>query len=185
MMSKSDFENKSLVIVVLVGFFFNLIFGWIGVLCEHGTTEQLLFYQVGNACAISACVMAGRYTGLRGQQVAASAYILLGITHGISLAALSRAGINVDREASMAMPMIPALIFMFWCSLYPGWLKLLGLVPSALFALVVVDAHVSESVLGWRLYFGYGTLQITELIWAIYLFLDWKKLEAGKKDGRQ
>src|SRR6188768_3592469 len=121
-----DFENKSLVYIILWGFIINLFFGWLGFFLEQGSSEQLLLYQIGNACAISASVMAARYTGLRGQQVAASAYILLGITHGISLAALSREGIHVEKEATMAMPMIPALLFMFWCRLYPSWLKILG-----------------------------------------------------------
>src|SRR5207344_1538595 len=101
-----------------------------------GSGIQILNYQIGNAFAISASVMVARYTGLRGQHVAASAYILLGITHGISLAALSKAGINADRGVTMAMPMIPALIFMFWCSLYPMWVRVLAIIPSILFALV-------------------------------------------------
>ena len=121
-MNRTDFETGSLVVIVLAGYVLNLLFGWIGVLFPGGSIHQVLLYQVGNAFAISASVMAGRYTGLRGQHVAASAYILLGITHGISLAALSREGINVDREATMAIPMVPALTFMFWCSLYPKWL---------------------------------------------------------------
>jgi hypothetical protein len=174
-MSKVEFENKSLVLIIATGYVFNLLFGWVGVLYEHGTVEQTLCYQISDAFAITASVMAGRYTGLRGQHVAASAYILLGITHGISLAALSKAGINADREASMAMPMIPALIFMFWCNLYPIWLRVSGLVPGLLFLLVYINVHAGESFLNWTLYSGYGTLQIIEVIWGVYLYLDWKK----------
>lgn len=180
-MSKNDFENKSLVSIILVAYIFNLLLGWIGVVYEHGSSEQLVLFQIGNACAISACVMAARYTGLRGQQVAASAYILLGITHGISLAALNKTGINAEREATMAMPMIPALIFMFWCALYPKWLRALAIIPIILFSVVYVDVHAGNSVLGWKLYSGYATLQINEVLWAVYLFWDWKKIAAQKK----
>ena len=130
LMSKNDFENKSLVIIILISYGFNLLLGWIGFFLPHFSREQLVFYQVGNAFAISASVMAARYTGIRGQHVAASAYILLGITHGISLAALSKEGINIDRESTMAMPMVPALIFMFWCSLYPFWLRVFSLAEN-------------------------------------------------------
>lgn len=179
-MTKNEFENKSLVIIVLVGYGLNLVIGWGGFFCGHGSSEQLLLYQIGNAFAISASVMAGRYTGLRGEHVTASAFILLGITHGISLAALSKAGINVDREATMAMPMIPALLFMFWCRLFPKWLRLLAIIPSILFSLVYVNIHLGDALLGWTLYIGYATLQIIELIWGIYLYLDWKN-EVVKK----
>ena len=93
-MNKNNFENKSLALIILLSYLLNMIFGWGGFFCENFSYLQLLFYQIGCAFAISASVMAGRYTGLRGQHVAASAYILLGITHGISLAALNRTGID-------------------------------------------------------------------------------------------
>ena len=147
-MHKSEWENKSLIYIILVAYALNLLLGWIGFFLEQGCSEQLLLYQVGNAFAISASVMAGRYTGIRGQHVAASAYILLGITHGISLAALGKTGMNVEREATMAMPMIPALIFMFWCSLYPFWLRVVSLVPTLLFGLVYIDVHLGDTTLG-------------------------------------
>ncbi|MBX7107855.1 MAG: hypothetical protein K1X61_04320 [Chitinophagales bacterium] len=174
-MNKSEWENKSLVVIILIGYCCNLLCGWIGFLFNVASTEQLLLYQIGNAFAISASVMAGRYTGIRGQHVSASAYILLGIAHGISLAALSKSGINVEREATMAMPMIPALIFMFWCAMYPMWLKLLALLPSICFSMVYIDVHLNDTTLGWSLYAGYATLQINEVLWGIYLFRDWKK----------
>ncbi|MFZ1678077.1 MAG: hypothetical protein WAT91_12430, partial [Saprospiraceae bacterium] len=147
-MTKSDLEYKSLIYITALGYILNLILGWIGWLCDHGSSAQLWLYQIGNAFAISASVMAGRYTGLRGQHVAASAYILLGITHGISLAALSKVGINVEREATMAMPMIPALVFMFWCSLYPVWLRISGLIPAILFAIIYVNVQSGDAHLG-------------------------------------
>jgi hypothetical protein len=138
-------------------------------------------FQIGNAFAISGSVMAGRYVGLRGQQVAGSAYILLGITHGISLAALGRTSINSDRAITMVMPMIPALVFMFWCELYPKWLRAIGLIPSVLFALVYVNVHVSGAFLGLPLYSGYATLQMLELVWSVYLFRDWQAATARSR----
>ena len=180
-MVKSDFENKSLVLIILIGYILNLLFSWFGFFSIPGSGTQILNYQIGNAFAISASVMAGRYTGLRGQHVAASGYILLGITHGISLAALSKAGINADRGVTMAMPMIPALMFMFWCNLYPMWVRVLAIIPSILFALVYVNVQLGESYFGWALYSGYATLQIIEVIWGIYIFIDWKQIVSQKQ----
>ena len=179
-MTKNEFENNSLALIILLGYIFNLLLGWIGFLYTHGSSEQLFLFQVGNAFAISASVMAARYIGLRGEHVAASAYILLGITHGISLSALGKTGINVDREATMAMPMIPGLIFIFWCDLYPMWVRVLSIVPSILFATVYTTVHLGETQLGWTLYAGYATLQMIEVIWGIYLYKDWKKINAKK-----
>jgi hypothetical protein len=77
-MTKNEFENKSLVLITLIGYIGNIVLGWIGALFIHGSSPQILLFQIGNAFAIAASVMAGRYAGLRGQHVAASAYILLG-----------------------------------------------------------------------------------------------------------
>jgi len=172
-MNKSDFENKSLVLIILVGYSLNLICTSIGYLFSSSTNE-LLHYQIANAFAISASVMAARYTGLRGQHVAASGYILLGIAHGISLASLGKAGINADRGVMMAIPMIPSFIFMFWCNLYPVWLRIAGLIPSILFSFVFINFQSGQSYFGWALSSGYATLQIIEVIWGFYLYNDWK-----------
>ena len=179
-MTKNEFENKSLVLITLFGFIGNIVYGWVGAWFVHGSAPQVLLFQIGNAFAIAACVMAGRYTGLRGQHVAASAYILLGITHGISLAALSSSGINADREATMAMPMIPSLIFMLWCDLYPKWLRYFGLLPSIFFITMYTNVHLGDQFLGWTLYMGYATLQISEVLWGVFLYKDWKKTTVQK-----
>lgn len=174
-MNKSEFENKSLVYIMLIAYVFNLIFSTIGYLCHPNSNTQMLLYQIGNSFAISGAVMAGRYTGLRGEQVAASGFILLGITHGISLAALSRISINIDRGMTMVIPLLPCLIFMFWCSLYPVWLRVLGVVPIIFSTMVYVGVQLGYSYFGWPLTLGYASLQIIEVLWAIYLFRDWKQ----------
>lgn len=174
-MSQSDSEAKSLVVIIAVCYSTSLLFGWSGTIWPAASFAQLLFYQIGNALAISASVMAARYTGLRGQQVAASAYILLGITHGISLAALGRSSINAERGMTMVMPMIPALVFMFWCRLYPKWLRLVGILPIAFFTTVYVYVHVGSPYMSWPLNAGYATLQVIEVVWAYYLFKDWQR----------
>ncbi len=174
-MSKSEFETQSLVFIVLIGYSLNLLFTLIGYQHAHNSGAELFYYQIANAFAISASTMAGRYTGLRGEQVTASAYILLGITHGISLATLSKTGINADRGITMVIPMIPAFIFMFWCNLYPLWLKIAGLIPPMLFALVYINVQSGQSYFGWALSSGYASLQIVEVLWGIYLLKDWKQ----------
>ena len=174
-MLKSEWESKSLVFIVVVCYAGNLLFGGWGYLCQPSSMAQLLLFQIGNAFAISGSVMAGRYTGMRGQHVAASAYILLGITHGISLGAIGRSSISVDRGMTMVMPMIPALVFMFWCDLYPKWLRVAGIIPLALFTLVYINVRLGVAYYSGPLNAGYATLQILELLWGVYLWKDWQR----------
>ncbi len=173
-MNKADFEIKSLVVITLICYCLNFIFTSIGFLYNQDYGFELLHYRIANAFAMSASVMATRYTGARGQHIAASGYALLGITHGISFATLGSEGINGDKGITMVIPMIPAFIFIFWCSLYPVWLRVAGVVPIILFTLVYLNVQSGGSYFGWALSSGYASLQIIEVIWGIYLFRDWK-----------
>jgi hypothetical protein len=110
--------------------------------------------------------------------VAASAYILLGITHGISLAALGRSSINSERAMTMVMPMMPGLVFMLWCDLYPRWLRIAGLVPIVFFTLIYVQVHRGIPYSGGPLSLGWATLEIVQALWAFYLFKDWQRTRA-------
>ncbi len=173
-MNKLEFESKSLVYFILISYILNLLIGALGFVMADTSKTQLFLYQVGNAMAITASVMAGRYTGLKTQHVTASGFILLGITHGISLGALSRTGVNADRGITMIMPMMPALVSMLWCDLFPRWLRIFSMVPILFFTLTYIKVESGESYFNWPLNLGYGSLQIIEVLWAIYLFKDWK-----------
>jgi hypothetical protein len=174
-MNKIEFESKSLVYFILISYILNILIGGLGFVLEEASRAQLFLYQVGNAMAITGSVMAGRYTGLKSQHVSASGFILLGIAHGISLGALSRTGVNADRGVTMILPMIPALISMIWCDLFPRWLRVFSMVPILFFTLTYIKVESGESYFNWPLNFGFATLQIIELLWAIYIFKDWKK----------
>ncbi|MFN8284009.1 MAG: hypothetical protein U0U67_12390 [Chitinophagales bacterium] len=177
-MNKADFELKSLIYIVGITYFFNLVFSIAGYICREDPHAQILFFQIGNAFAISASVIAGRYIGARGEHVAASSFVLMGITHGISLAALTKGAINMEREMTMAIPMIPALIFIFWCSLFPIWLRIAGLIPIGMFTCNYVCTHGGHDGFEWALPVGYGSLQLIELFWSYYMWKDWKAQHA-------
>lgn len=174
-MNKIELETKSLAYFILISYILNLLIGAFGFVLEEVSRAQLFLYQVGNAMAITGSVMAGRYTGLKSQHVTASGFILLGITHGISLGALSRTGVNADRGITMIMPMIPALFSMLWCDLFPRWLRVFSMVPILFFTITYLKVESGESYFNWPLNFGFGSLQLIEVLWAIYIFKDWKK----------
>src|SRR4030095_2657981 len=101
--------------------------------------------------------------------------ILLGITHGISLGAVGRTAINVDRGVTIVMPMIPALVFMFWCDLFPRWVRAAGLIPIIFFTLMFIDVRLGAAYYDWHVQAGYATLHLLEVVWAVFLFKDWQR----------
>jgi|SRR6185503_12445990 len=84
---------------------------------------------------------------------------------------------------TMVMPMIPALIFMFWCDLYPQWLRAAGMIPIVLFSVVYISVLQGGSYFGTLLAAGYAVLQVLEVVWGVYLFKDWQRVAARTATG--
>ena len=106
--------------------------------------------------------------------MAASGFVLLGIAHGIAMGAVGSGPENFEEGINMVMPMMAALIFIFWCSLFPMWLRLASFLPVAFFLLTYLSLkgsiNLSTASLGW----GFGSLQIIQLMWAFFVWKDWK-----------
>jgi hypothetical protein len=174
-MSKSSFENKSLVFITAIGFLLNFLFGLIGFSLPEKSYSQLLFYQMADAAAITSSVIAARYTGIRGQHVAASAFILLGITHGLSLASSGIEDFHVEKGITIIMPMIPSLILLCWCTLFPVWVRLFAFIPMTLFVYVYYDVVNGGEYYDTPIRIAYLTWMIVENLWSVYLIVDWHK----------
>jgi hypothetical protein len=174
-MTGADKENKAMVLLTLLGYVTNLVFGLTGYMQEHNSYYQLLCFQIGDAAGIMASVLAGRYVGLRGQHIAASAFILLGITHGISLAALGVESLNIEKGIGVVMPMIPAFLLMYWFKMTPVWLRVLALISPAAFIITYIEVLNGAPYFGWYSYIGYMSWMLVEVLWAWYLYWDLKK----------
>jgi hypothetical protein len=174
-MDKLKYEYKSLVIITAVGFSLNIIFGLVGFLFPEVSYTQLLFFQMADASAIMAAVIAARYTGLRGEHVAASAFILLGITHGLSLASSGLEGFHVEKGITVIMPMVPSLLLSCWCFLFPRWLRVASVIPLCFFIYVYVSVISGGAYYDRPLRLGYLSWMILEILWAYYIYVDWKK----------
>lgn len=174
-MNSSQGEIRSLIQLTLIGFGLNVVFGFSGYMQPPNSYLQLLFFQIADAGAIMACVLAGRYVGIKGEHVAASAFILLGITHGISLASAGVESLNIEKGIGVVMPMIPAFALMFWLSIVPLWLRLVAFISPISFIITYIQVLNGEPYFGWYSYLGYMSWMLTELAWAFYLRKDYIK----------
>ena len=175
-MDKNRFEYKSLVLLTLGSFLLVLIFSLVGRFAfdtlEYG---QLLFYQLADCSGIVGAVCAARYTGLRGEHVTASAFILLGITHGISLASSGLEQFNVERGLAVVFPMVPTFLLVGWCTLFPVWLRWLPVLPLSFLLYMYVDVIQGGEYYSLEARLGYLFWMLTEILWGFYLYRDWKK----------
>lgn len=177
-MNNIKFEYKILVIITAIGYSFNFLFALLGVLFPDVSHNQLLCFQMGDASAIMASVLAARYVGLRGQHIAASAFTLLGITHGLSLASSGLENFNVEKGITVIIPMVPSLILLFWCTLFPTWLRALALLPMFMFLFVYINVINGGIYYSAPVIIAYSSWIFLEILWSAYIYKDWKKAVA-------
>ena len=176
-MGSLKFEYKSLAVITAIGYSSSVLAGLMGLFFQAESYMQLLCYQVNDALAIMASVIAARYTGLRGEHVAASAFILMGITHGVSMASSGLDSFNIERGLVIIMPMVPALSLLYWCTMFPRWLRLAALVPIFFFIYMYIDVVNGGTYYGYPLMGGYISLMVLEILWSSYILKDWKQLK--------
>lgn len=181
MPDKIKFEYKSLAIITVSCYWLSLLVGCMGLFFPTPSPSQLMFFQINDALAVTASVIAARYVGLRGEHVAASAFILLGITHGISMASSGMHDFNIDRGVAIIMTMIPALVLVSWCSLFPRWLRWFGIIPGLLFVYMYISVMRGGKYYDSPLWAAYSALILNELLWSIYIYMDWKKMALAEK----
>ncbi len=174
-MSSPKFELKSLAIITVVGYSLNFLCALIGTCLPEASYQQLLCYQIGDASAIMASVIAARYIGLRSQHVAASAFILLGITHGLSLASSGLESFNIEKGVTVVMPMIPSIALLCWCTTFPVWLRAAGFIPVFLFIYVYITVVSGSPYYDLPVKLAYTFWLLTEILWSVYIYRDWKK----------
>jgi len=182
-MDKSLLEHSSLVWITLVSFTSVLSFSLIGRFAFAPISyEQLLCYQLADCSGIVGAVCAGRYTGLRGEHVTASAFILLGITHGISLASSGLDQFHVERGLAVLFPIVPSFLLIGWCSLFPVWLRVLPVLPLSFLPYMYVDVIRGGEYYSVIARLGYLFWMLIEILWGVYLLRDWRQqLQAQKK----
>ena len=174
-MSNIKFEYKILVIITAIGFSFNFLFALLGISFPDISHNQLLCFQMGDASAIMASVIAARYVGLRGQHIAASAFTLLGITHGLSLASSGLENFNIEKGITVIIPMVPSLILLFWCTIFPRWLRALALLPMIMFLFVYINVINGGVYYSAPVIIAYTSWIVLEILWSVYIYKDWKK----------
>lgn len=175
-MDKSRLEYKSLVLITLISFLLVLAFSLVGRFAFPPITYgQLLCYQLADSSGIVGAVCAARYTGIRSEHVTASAFILLGVTHGISLASSGLDQFNVERGLAVVFPLAPTFLLIGWCSLFPMWLRWLPLIPLAFLLYMYVDVIKGGEYYSIIARLGYLFWLLIEILWGIYLFRDWKR----------
>jgi len=168
-------ELKYLVWISLGCFILSLVVGMIGSSFSFGSHAQLVSYSINDTLALAACVLAGRYVGSRGNHVAAAGFVMMGIVHGISAGGIGSSGISLD-SVRLVIPLLPSIVFIAWCTLFPVWLRIVGMISIMPFIAMYWRVFHGLEYDHWTTYLAYVLLAIVEIVWGVYLVVDYWRL---------
>jgi hypothetical protein len=162
-----------------IGYLLNFILGIGGSFFNANSYPQMTLWQVGDSMAIMASVLASRYIGSRGQNIAAAGLTLFGIAYGVSFASSAINAVNEEKMALIILPLVPALFLISFCTLFPSWLRfasLLVCVPFFFMYKNVIQETYSHDNLSNAL--AYSGIQLLGVLWTIFIYRDYKKQAA-------
>ncbi|MEZ5014782.1 MAG: hypothetical protein R2794_10870 [Chitinophagales bacterium] len=167
-------EIKNLVHVGMYCFVVSLVIGLVGSLFDAGSRHQVLLYSINDTLALAGCVLIGRYVGIRGQHIAASGFVMLGIVHGISAGSSIEGGINLE-SVRLVIPLIPSVLLIAWSKVFPNWLRILGIISAIPFIILYYSAW-SQGLFNVEIAtISYVLLALVEIAWGILMVRDYHK----------
>ena len=103
-------ETRISLIFLALGFMSHLVLGALGSFFQHESFWQMTCWQLSDSLAIMASILASRWVGSKGYNLAAAGYTLLAITFGVSFASSSITSVNEEKMATI-LSKINVIIF--------------------------------------------------------------------------
>lgn len=170
---KDNTETRTLLRVTSLGYLMNLVCGIGGIFFRPGSVAQMTAWQFADSAAIMASILASRYIGTRNEHLAASGFTLLAIAYGISFSSSSFTALNEEKMATIILPLVPAMLLVGACKLFPLWSKIacvLICIPFFIVYITVLGNTYSPN--DWSNFIAYPGIQVLGVIWSIYLWKD-------------
>ena len=165
-----------------IGFTINILMGIVGSFYPPESFSQITCWQIGDASAIMASILASRYIGTKGFHIVPSGFILLGIAYGVSFAASSFNAINEDKLATVILPLLPALLLIGIGRFFPPWLRLFSILACIpffkIYLNVINDAYAFDDLSNT---IAYLSIQILGILWTVFIWRDFKASLIGSK----
>ena len=164
-------SNRSLPYVAIAGFVAHLTCGVVSSLFPDESFGQILSWQIGTGCAITANVVMGVWLARKGADLAAAGFTMLGIVDTVFFSGLVVNTIEYRIAATGNLLLVPALILVTFCRLFPRWVKVGGWLVGALFlvsyARVARGTHRPGEAMQVASFLGQEVLGV---IWSVYIW---------------
>ena len=169
-------DMKNLLIIMTIGFSLNFLMGLIGSFFKPESFAQMTCWQIGDASAIMASILASRYIGSRGAHLVPAGFTILYIAYGVSFASSTFEHINEEKMATVVLPLVPSLFLIGLGKFFPTWLRILSIlviVPFMIIYFNVINHNYNfDDISNGIAYIGIQTLGV---LWSIFMWKDFLK----------
>lgn len=158
-----------------IGYALNFVMGIVGSFFEPESFWQMTCWQIGDASAIMASILASRYIGTKGLHIVPSGFTLFGIAYGVSFASSAFNAINEEKMATIILPLLPALVLISIGKFFPLWVRIASAITCIPFFFiyynVINSTYAFDNISNA---FAYSGIQLLGIVWSVYIWLDYK-----------
>ena len=176
---QSQKQHSRTAYINVVCFFLMILFGWSGSMLPMFSYSQNIFWEIANACFITACVLTSVQLADKKWLIAAAGYILMSISFiGFFSLIPTNTFEKIQEVAKNVIIILPAMLMINSYTPFPLWLKFLGLIACVPFIAVLILSQLQMELMSFELIFGIGyfLIQSTALCWGIFFLLSHRKL---------
>ncbi len=164
-------EMRILLIIMSVGYTINLMMGITGSFFPQESFWQMTCWQVGDASAIMASILASRYIGTKGLHIVPAGFILLGIAFGVSFASSAFNAIHEEKMATIILPLLPSLFLISAGGFFPLWIRIataITIIPFFfIYYNVINETYQFDNISNTLAYTG---IQVLGILWTIMIW---------------
>lgn len=174
-------EEKHLPILITICFVGNFILGGIGQAMPSMSFGQLFAWQWSSLLYMAGCCLFGAKLHTEKWHISSAGFILISIAQGIFYT-LQNGSANDASDTSLfaagMMVFIPGMIFICYYSGFPLWLRILGLVATIPFIILMtkIDSGIYDDKKDmWFNATGFFLIQLTSVLWCYFVFRPYRK----------
>ncbi len=168
-------EEKHLPLLIAICFVTNFLLGGIGEAFPANSFGQLFAWQWGSLLFMAGCSLYAAKLATDRWHISSAGFILLTIGQGIFYT-IQNSELNSEAQtlyASGILVFLPGMVFICYCSRFPVWLRVFGLLATLPFLMIMVkidmksyDNHRDN----WYNIVGFLMMEIAGVCWSYYAF---------------
>ncbi len=174
-------EEKHLPILIAACFIFNFILGGVGQALPVGSFAQIFSWQWSSLLFMAGCCLYGAKLHTDKWHISSAGFILISIGQGIFYTIQNNSGDEaaIPVFAAGMMVFIPGMVFICYYSGFPVWLRILGLISTIPFIIIVAKIdhgnYDGEKDM-WMTASGFFLTQLTSVLWGYFAMRPYKKI---------